>query len=300
MNPTLAEPCSVARRSVFKTRLHELAPASPAAFDTRTARDCLSVSLHCLKSIYLPLIVTVEHESRAAQDHHHVAVLADAAAARPNTTDPERVLTMAAQMLRASKPLVCSGGATCTSTLPVRVVSLGARQSRTAVRAAAAAADTAIAEQHTASAVPAQDGAPAGATGITVPTFQDAIFRLQQFWCSHGCLAWLPHNTEARRARALRIQSNPPHEERGCSLCTWLPIHAAWLQGAVCTCWSCAGRLPPPQCQLHHHAGCQCCVVPTLLGSATYIPHSRSIASCVAWTRGPQHAAWRCRSARAP
>lgn len=29
-----------------------------------------------------------------------------------------------------------------------------------------------------------------------IPTFQEAIQRLQQYWASHGCTLWLPHNTE--------------------------------------------------------------------------------------------------------
>jgi hypothetical protein len=28
------------------------------------------------------------------------------------------------------------------------------------------------------------------------PTFQEALSRLQQYWASVGCAAWLPHNTE--------------------------------------------------------------------------------------------------------
>ena len=31
---------------------------------------------------------------------------------------------------------------------------------------------------------------------ISAPTFQEAIFRLQNYWSSKGCVVWLPHNTE--------------------------------------------------------------------------------------------------------
>lgn len=33
------------------------------------------------------------------------------------------------------------------------------------------------------------------ATG-SVPTFQEAIARLQEYWAGVGCALWLPHNTE--------------------------------------------------------------------------------------------------------
>ena len=36
----------------------------------------------------------------------------------------------------------------------------------------------------------------------SVPTFQQAIQRLQDFWSSVGCAIYLPHNTEARSRRA--------------------------------------------------------------------------------------------------
>lgn len=37
-----------------------------------------------------------------------------------------------------------------------------------------------------------------GADRGNAPSFQEAIFRLQQFWSSRGCVVWLPHNTEVR------------------------------------------------------------------------------------------------------
>lgn len=37
-----------------------------------------------------------------------------------------------------------------------------------------------------------------GSDHADAPTFQEAIFRLQQFWSSRGCVVWLPHNTEVR------------------------------------------------------------------------------------------------------
>eukprot|EP00892_Ulva_mutabilis_P006376 jgi/Ulvmu1/410/UM001_0417.1 len=40
-------------------------------------------------------------------------------------------------------------------------------------------------------------GAPSnGSRRGDAPSFQEAIFRLQQFWSSRGCVVWLPHNTE--------------------------------------------------------------------------------------------------------
>lgn len=37
-----------------------------------------------------------------------------------------------------------------------------------------------------------------GSSRGDAPSFQEAIFRLQQFWSSRGCVVWLPHNTEVR------------------------------------------------------------------------------------------------------
>ena len=52
--------------------------------------------------------------------------------------------------------------------------------------------------------------ASASKDGISVPTFQEAIFRLQQYWSAQGCIVWLPHNTEVRHVRtcAAEVQRN--------------------------------------------------------------------------------------------
>ncbi|EFN58140.1 hypothetical protein CHLNCDRAFT_141905 [Chlorella variabilis] len=41
---------------------------------------------------------------------------------------------------------------------------------------------------------PASNGGPRAPAGV--PTFQEAISRLQQYWAGVGCALWLPHNTE--------------------------------------------------------------------------------------------------------
>ena len=61
---------------------------------------------------------------------------------------------------------------------------------RRAVRVARAISTDAPASAHAASA------AKGSGASATVPTFQEAILRLQQYWADRGCALWLPHNTE--------------------------------------------------------------------------------------------------------
>ena len=79
-------------------------------------------------------------------------------------------------------------------------------------RRALATVARATEQQHSAgspsSAAEANAGSPEPPLA-TVPTFQEAIFRLQQFWSSKGCVIWLPHNVEV-----LRPTSQQPCTER--------------------------------------------------------------------------------------
>ena len=50
---------------------------------------------------------------------------------------------------------------------------------------------------------PASNGGPRAPAGV--PTFQEAISRLQEYWAGVGCALWLPHNTEVRQTGLRRL-----------------------------------------------------------------------------------------------
>lgn len=63
---------------------------------------------------------------------------------------------------------------------------------------------------HAAAAAPAKSPANSKA-----PTFQEAVAKLQEYWAQHGCIVWLPHNTEVgagtmNPATFLRVQGPEP------------------------------------------------------------------------------------------
>ena len=64
----------------------------------------------------------------------------------------------------------------------------------------AAAVEAPTAATHTAG----DSSISAGST--SVPTFQEAIARLQDYWASVGCAVWLPHNTEVRQMGKMEVQ----------------------------------------------------------------------------------------------
>lgn len=51
----------------------------------------------------------------------------------------------------------------------------------------------------------AQQASPSSSkrAGKTAPTFQEAVAILQEYWAKHGCIVWLPHNTEVRTLHML-------------------------------------------------------------------------------------------------
>ena len=82
------------------------------------------------------------------------------------------------------------------------------------------------------SATPASNGGLAPTA--SVPTFQEAIARLQEYWAGIGCALWLPHNTEVRlpcwcRVWVVVMQIGQAHE-MGC--CSRSQVVNCWLTDA--------------------------------------------------------------------
>ena len=75
----------------------------------------------------------------------------------------------------------------------VRTSNLGVQRIASARRAVRVARAISTDAPATSSAAASDAGSGASAT---VPTFQDAILRLQQYWAERGCALSLPHNTE--------------------------------------------------------------------------------------------------------
>lgn len=97
------------------------------------------------------------------------------------------------------------------SSRALRTSASAAQQPRRREPLAPLAPQRSLASSARAAAVDAPSSAPSsqtagdGGKGLApgVPTFQEAIARLQTYWAGVGCALWLPHNTEARAAVAL-------------------------------------------------------------------------------------------------
>lgn len=84
----------------------------------------------------------------------------------------------------------------------------GSRSLATASRALPRAAAV---EAPSAGAAAQQASNGGGSAAAGVPTFQEAIARLQTYWASVGCAMWLPHNTEVGGGRATRLGAQCVH-----------------------------------------------------------------------------------------
>lgn len=92
-----------------------------------------------------------------------------------------------------------------TSTAPTTELACSAISAPAAFTRAGASA---VAKAAAAAAMASRSHPTGRPTVASIPTFQEAISRLQAYWSEVGCAVWLPHNTEVGAGEAPTHQTS--------------------------------------------------------------------------------------------
>lgn len=122
------------------------------------------------------------------------------AAARPakgscNVVQPSATIDRASRQSRQHSSHMAGAAAIDAPTSPASTTEL-AGSTLTSPAAFTRAGASAVAKAAAAAAMASRSHPTGRPTVASIPTFQEAISRLQAYWSEVGCAVWLPHNTE--------------------------------------------------------------------------------------------------------